>query len=67
MSYIEGTSGPMECDMVEGCREPVTHIDNKGYVYCTGHGLERRMWRPCRKLQPWELRRLESGRALAHY
>lgn len=58
---------PLTCDMEDGCTAPVTHIDRKGYAYCTTHGLERRAWQPCRKLQPWELRRLQRGEALRRY
>lgn len=55
------------CDMTEGCIEAVTMIDEKGYVYCTDHGLERRWWRRCRKLRPHELNRLRRGEQLTHY
>lgn len=57
----------LSCDMVEGCTAPVTHLDRKGYAYCTAHGLQRRAYQPCRKLQPWELRRLQAGKPLARY
>lgn len=57
----------LRCDGVEGCTEPVTHIDNKGYAYCTKHGIERRDCRPCRKLRPWELKQLLRGETLARY
>jgi hypothetical protein len=53
--------------MDHDCLEPVAMIDDKGYAYCTDHGLDRRYWRPCRKLRPHELRRLERGEALTHY
>lgn len=55
------------CDMKDDCAAPVTHIDNKGYAYCTQHGVERRSWRPCRKLRGWELRRLQRGEQLTRY
>ena len=57
----------LSCDMETNCPAEVTHIDNKGYVYCTEHGLDRRDWRPCRKLRPWELRRLQRGKPLNRY
>ena len=57
----------LACDMTADCKEPVTHLDNKGYAYCTEHGIERRDWRPCRKLRPWEVRRLERDEPLNHY
>ena len=46
---------------------PVTHIDRKGYAYCTPCGLIRRQYQPCRKLQGWELRKLQRGEQLARY
>ena len=57
----------LRCDMTAGCLEPVTHLDNKGYVYCTQHGIERRDCRPCRKLRAHELRKLEQGEPLKRY
>ncbi len=55
------------CEMSDDCQRPVTHLDRKGYIYCTEHGLQRRRSQPCRKLQPWELRRLENGKPLNRY
>ena len=57
----------LTCDMREDCTEPVTHIDSSGFAYCTPHGIDRRAWKPCRKLRPWELRRLERGEQLRRY
>lgn len=57
----------LRCDMRVGCEGEVTHIDQSGFAYCTSHGLERRESEPCRKLQPWEVRRLQSGKTLARY
>lgn len=57
----------LTCDMVDGCAQPVTHIDPKGFVYCTSHGLSRRQVMPCRKLRPAELRKLQRGEQLARY
>lgn len=47
------------------CKQPVTHVDNKGYAYCTQHGLERRGWRPCRQLRKWEIAELKAGRQIS--
>lgn len=57
----------LACDMHENCVQPVTHIDNKGFVYCTEHGLNRRWSHPCRKLRPHELNKLKSGKPIARY
>lgn len=55
------------CDMDPGCIDPVTHIDQDGFVYCEAHGLSRRTWQPCRKLRPHELRRIERGDQVTRY
>lgn len=57
----------LACDGEAGCCAPVTHIDNKGYIYCEGHGLARRTYRPCRKLRPHELRTLRRGEPVRRY
>lgn len=58
----------LRCDQEASCTADVTHIDDKGYVYCAAHGIARRMYvRPCRRLRPWEKRRLERGTPLARY
>lgn len=49
------------------CSGAVTHIDNKGYTYCAKHGIERRDYRPCRKLLKRELETLLRGEAIAAY
>lgn len=67
MQRIDGVTHQLICDGVERCHATVTHIDNKGYVYCTEHGLERRMYRPCRKLRAWEMNRLRKGEPLRKY
>lgn len=56
------------CDMWQFCQRPVTHMDNKGFVYCTKHGLDRRASGvPCRKLRPFELNRLAKGEPIKRY
>ena len=46
----------------------VTHIDNKGFAYCTTCGVRRKESRGgCRKLKPAELKRLRSGQPLTRY
>jgi hypothetical protein len=57
----------LTCDMKKECAAPVTHIDQDGFAYCTPHGEQRRMYQPCRKLRPWELRKLQRGEPLAKY
>lgn len=64
MSYVNGKP---KCDMTHDCTEPVTHIDQKGYAYCTAHGLDRRSYRPCRKLRPHEVRKIYRGEPITRY
>lgn len=55
------------CQMEDNCANPVTHLDQNGFVFCTRHGLERRSYRPCRKLRPHEVNRLMRGEQIAKY
>lgn len=58
----------LKCDMSKTCEEPVTHLDDKGFVYCTKHGVQRRgSGHRCRKLAPKELRQLQGGQPIARY
>lgn len=55
------------CDMKNDCTKPVTHIGEKGYVYCAEHvecrsGVER-----CRKMRGWERARIAAGKPLMSY
>ena len=62
-----GTNGELKCDMEKDCGEAITHIDDKGYIYCHAHGVQRKSFRPCRKLTPKELKQLKAGTPLASY
>jgi hypothetical protein len=57
----------LACDMRFDCDAPVTHMDHKGFVYCTEHGLRRRVYCPCRSLRPFEVRKLQRGEVIAKY
>lgn len=57
---------PLSCDMEKGCTAPVSYVDNKGYIYCTRHGVMRRVIRPCRKLTAAELKRLQAGQTISY-
>lgn len=58
---------PLTCQMTAHCPHDVTHLDQDGFVYCTDHGRVRRQYQPCRKLRPWELRKLLRGEVLRRY
>jgi hypothetical protein len=59
----------LHCGMVSGCTHPVTHIGDKGFVYCAEHAALRRAdgRERCRKMRKWELRLLRSGQPLPSY
>jgi|SRR6185369_14428356 len=57
----------LKCDMKHDCARPVTHIDEKGFIYCAEHGQQRRNHKRCRKLQGWELQRLLEGKTVPSY
>lgn len=66
-SITPTTAKTTACQMSAGCPEPVTHMDQSGFLYCTTHGLQRRASRPCRKLRPHELTRLKQGSQITKY
>lgn len=57
----------LRCEMRDDCQQPVTHIDNKGFIYCEEHGFQRRYYHPCRHLRPHELNRLRKGLQVEKY
>lgn len=59
----------LECNMKDDCTSPITHIDEKGFIYCKEHGLERKQShrKRCRQLKPKELKDLQSGKQLKEY
>ena len=55
------------CDMDRSCKQPITHMDFSGWVYCTDHGVDRRhSGVPCRKLRPHELNRVRRGENVSY-
>ena len=57
----------LTCDMRKDCKQAVTHIDEKGYVYCSSHGDLRKCSMRCRNLSEKEINQLESGKPLKQY
>jgi hypothetical protein len=64
--YGVGQSTKLTCDGVEGCSSPVTHIDTKGYVYCSTHGRVGYGGRRSRKLTKAEIKTLEAGGTISY-
>ncbi len=60
-------NGKLSCDMLRECQAPVSHIDEKGFVYCAAHAQQRKAYRRCRKLLVREVRQLASGLPLGSY
>lgn len=61
------THGTLKCDMLVACKADVTHVDNKGYAYCTSHGERRRSHGiPCRALRPSEITKLTNGQTIKY-
>lgn len=60
-------NGNLSCDMIDECSQPVSHIDEKGFVYCKDHGLRRKATHRCRQLKPAESKRLKTGEPLPRY
>jgi len=57
----------LTCDMTKDCPERVTHIGEKGYVYCATHAPQRRGWERTRRLHALEIAQLEAGYPLASF
>lgn len=55
------------CDMTKDCPNRVTHIGEKGYVYCAACAPLRRGQERTRRMRPWELRLLAAGHPLPSY
>lgn len=55
------------CNMSDSCTSPVTHIGDKGYVYCTAHAADRRTWERTRKMRRWELDLITAGKPVPSY
>jgi hypothetical protein len=48
--------------------ETITHIDEKGFIYCASCGPRRReSGRRCRKLTAAELKRILNGQQITKY
>lgn len=61
------TASKLTCDGEKDCKESVTHIDNKGFVYCKKHGERRKSGGvPCRALKPAEIKKLEADQTIRY-
>jgi hypothetical protein len=68
--YLKKNRRPraLQCDMSHDCKGAVTHLEEKGWIYCSTHaGIRKFSGRRCRKLRPHELKKLQSGQPLKRY
>jgi hypothetical protein len=56
-----------QCDMQADCPMRVTHIGEKGYIYCAGHAPQRRGIERVRRMRAFELALIRAGFALPSY
>lgn len=58
-----------QCDMSDDCTNPVTHIGEKGYIYCKEHALDRRRYpgERTRLMRVWELQLIAEDKPLPTY
>ena len=56
----------LKCDMNATCTSTVTHVDNKGFVYCASHGEQRKAYCSCRKLKPAEIKKLQARQTISY-
>lgn len=57
----------LSCEMDKTCTNPVTHIGNKGYIYCKDHAATRKERESCRAMRKWELKLLQEGKQTSYY
>jgi hypothetical protein len=55
------------CDMRRECTNTVTHIGEKGYVYCADHAPDRKGVERVRRMRVWELKLVLAGKQLPSY
>jgi hypothetical protein len=52
----------LQCDGNRDCPKAVSHIDNRGFVYCEAHGCQRKASGiPTRKLTDTNIQALKAG------
>ena len=57
----------LRCDWSRDCARPVTHVDNRGFLYCELCALRRKAGgTPTRKLRPGEIKKLERGETIRY-
>jgi len=57
----------LKCDGVKDCPHRVSHIDEKGFIYCKQCGFARKQSVRCRTMTPRELIQIKSNQPLERY
>lgn len=67
-AIIEELTHPrkLTCAGDVACTSRITHIDNKGWTYCTQHGVNRQVHVPCRKMTKTEVETLQRGETISY-
>lgn len=56
-----------KCELGSECKKEVTHIDQRGIIFCNDHYLVRKKTDSCRKLSGHEKKELKAGKALSRF
>lgn len=56
----------LKCDGIKDCKNPISHIDSRGFIYCEKHGYFRSQYEKCRKLKQNELKLLELDKPIKY-
>lgn len=57
----------LQCEMTKTCKNPPTHIGEKGYIYCGQCTVYRRALERCRQMKKEEIELLEQGGTIPAY
>lgn len=58
----------LKCDGSKTCKQIITMIDKRGFIYCSLHGLQRKnSGESCRRLRRHELSALRRGDTIKRY
>ena len=55
------------CQMKRDCGNAVTHIGERGYVYCSEHAPLRKGIERTRRMRPWEMALIAKGKPIPNY
>lgn len=65
--FVTRPAAKLQCQMSDDCRNSVTHIGEKGYIYCQACIVHRKGYERCRRMRAWEMKLLLTGEPLPSY